>query len=208
MCHREAFACFERFGRGPEDADRVTPMMIHEFLRNCLAQRPMLYDIQRLVANARATSEKAAQEMSVLNLYVTFPEFVKMLNNVHRIPKLDMPRVILRARLDEFRLWFTLFDPDGDGSITMEEMQQVFHALGHYVTLEQLREMVGDVDENDNGQIDFVEFVTVMTSNSGGAAQKQLTNTVAGLHQLFRLFDADGGGEIDNQEPNPNPNPN
>jgi len=157
----------------------------------------MLYDIQRLLGQTSREFTRDADTSQ--DGYVQFPEFVRMLN-VPRLAKLDQPRLLLRARLDEFRLWFSLFDADSGGSITLDEMQTVFHALGHKVSLGELQAMVGDVDENDNGQIDFVEFVTVLTSHSGGGAQAILGNTIGGLEELFRLFDAGGDGEISHDE--------
>ena len=63
----------------------------------------------------------------------------------------------------EFKEVFMLFDKDEDGSISMAELAVVMRSLGQRPTETELREMVLDVDQNDNGMIEFNEFLQMMS---------------------------------------------
>ncbi|KAF4671481.1 Calcium binding protein [Perkinsus chesapeaki] len=65
--------------------------------------------------------------------------------------------------LEEFREVFSLVDTDRGGSISIEELGTLMDTLGVKVTPEELEIMVAEIDENGNGEIDFEEFVQVMS---------------------------------------------
>lgn len=46
----------------------------------------------------------------------------------------------------EFREAFSLFDKDGDGSITQEELGRVMRSLGQFAREEELHDMLREVD--------------------------------------------------------------
>ncbi|KAF4682284.1 Calcium binding protein [Perkinsus olseni] len=70
--------------------------------------------------------------------------------------------------LEEFREVFSLVDIDRGGSISTEELGTLMETLGVKVTPDELEAMVADVDENGNGEIDFEEFVQVMSRKTSG----------------------------------------
>jgi calmodulin len=67
-------------------------------------------------------------------------------------------------REDEIRQAFKVFDKDGNGYITSEELAQVMSNLGEKLSAGELREMMREADTNGDGRIDYQEFVKVCPS--------------------------------------------
>ena len=62
------------------------------------------------------------------------------------------------------RKQFEKFDKDGSGYISLEEIRQIFEEKsGGTVTMEQVQEIVKGVDKNSDGQINYDEFVVMMS---------------------------------------------
>ena len=59
---------------------------------------------------------------------------------------------------------FKLFDQDGNGLISKDELRVVMQQLGEKLSEEDIEEMISDADTNGDGQIDYNEFVKYMTS--------------------------------------------
>jgi Ca2+-binding EF-hand superfamily protein len=77
-------------------------------------------------------------------------------------------------RRSRLKLAFGIFDKDGSGRITAEEMSSVMSQVG--LTKAELDEMIKEVDEDGNGSIDFAEFcklvpeAPVPAQRAGGSA--------------------------------------
>ena len=56
-------------------------------------------------------------------------------------------------QIAEFKEAFSLFDKDGDGTITTKELGTVMRSLGQNPTEAELQDMIQEVDSNGNGQV-------------------------------------------------------
>jgi len=65
-------------------------------------------------------------------------------------------------QVEEFKEAFALFDKDGDGTITADELGVVMRSLGRNPTREELEAMIAEVDEDGSGEIEFPEFLKLM----------------------------------------------
>ena len=75
----------------------------------------------------------------------------------------DLVHRALIQRL-KIRKEFERFDEDKSGYITKEELMQVIQARAAItVTEEQINRMMQDSDDNNDGKIDYEEFVLIMT---------------------------------------------
>ncbi len=88
------------------------------------------------------------------------------------------------------RLWkaFQVFDADGSGAISTEELGEVMRSLGHNPTETDLRDTIKEVDVDLSGTIDFEEFKALMVSKQGDRESR--------LKLAFTVFDRDSSGQI------------
>ena len=61
-----------------------------------------------------------------------------------------------------FNAAFSVFDQDGDGTISYEEFGTVMKNLGQSASETELQDMINGVDADGNGTIDFREFLCLM----------------------------------------------
>lgn len=97
-------------------------------------------------------------------------------------------------QIAEFKEAFSLFDKDGDGTITTKELGTVMRSLGQNPTESELQDMINEVDIDGNGQIDFEEFLQMM------AKKMKDTDTEEEMKEAFKVFDRDNNGFISAQE--------
>ncbi|KAK1441811.1 EF-hand like protein [Babesia gibsoni] len=97
-------------------------------------------------------------------------------------------------QIAEFKEAFSLFDRDGDGSITTKELGTVMRSLGQNPTEAELADMIAEIDASGTGAIDFPEFLILM------ARKMKEGDTEEELVQAFKVFDRDGNGFISAQE--------
>ncbi|CAH0044218.1 unnamed protein product [Clonostachys solani] len=69
---------------------------------------------------------------------------------------------LTEEQVSEFKEAFSLFDKDGDGEITTKELGTVMRSLGQNPSESELQDMINEVDADNNGTIDFPEFLTMM----------------------------------------------
>merc|ERR1711956_63712 len=71
---------------------------------------------------------------------------------------------LTEEQIAEFKEAFSLFDKDGDGTITTKELGTVMRSLGQNPTEAELQDMINEVDADGNGFISAAELRHVMTN--------------------------------------------
>ena len=69
---------------------------------------------------------------------------------------------------------FTKFDKDGSGAIADWELREVFKTLGEDVTDQACRDLIKDVDEDEDGEVNFGEFCKVRRERADARQQGRL----------------------------------
>lgn len=101
-----------------------------------------------------------------------------------------MAERLSEEKIAEFKEAFSLFDRDGDGSISSRELGTVMRSLGQNPTEAELQSMVAELDTNGSGTVDFPEFLALM------ARRTRDTDGEEEIREAFRVFDKDGNGYI------------
>ncbi|KAJ5427821.1 calmodulin [Penicillium cf. griseofulvum] len=91
---------------------------------------------------------------------------------------------LTEEQVSEYKEAFSLFDKDGDGAWHR-------HALaGSEPSESELQDMINEVDADNNGTIDFPEFLTMM------ARKMKDTDSEEEIREAFKVFDRDNNGFI------------
>jgi len=90
--------------------------------------------------------------------------------------------------LASFRENFNHFDADKSGTITNEEIGEVFKALGEPVPAYKIRDMIAEVDTNHSGTVEFEEFLEMMRKvRVGGGKVTQLYQVTKKVEKMVKL---------------------
>lgn len=101
-----------------------------------------------------------------------------------------MANHLTEEQIAEFKEAFSLFDQDGDGTITTVELDTIMQSLGQNPTEAELQDMINEVDADGNGSINFPEFLTMM------ARKMKDIDSAQEIKETFRVFDMEGKGYI------------
>ncbi|KAE9593937.1 hypothetical protein Lal_00016892 [Lupinus albus] len=101
-----------------------------------------------------------------------------------------MAEQLSNEQITEFHEGFSVFDKDGNGCISTEELGTVMRSLGQNPTEAELHDMINSVDADRNRTINFSEFLNLMA--------RKMKDTVSEeeLKEAFRVFDKDHNGVI------------
>ncbi len=86
--------------------------------------------------------------------HIEFEEFLILFEKKMREP--DSEQDLIEA--------FRIFDRDNSGTISAKELKHVMTSLGDKLTEEEADEMIKEADSNNDGYIDYAEFVKMMLS--------------------------------------------
>ncbi|KAM0961096.1 hypothetical protein ACFX13_020839 [Malus domestica] len=88
--------------------------------------------------------------------FINFKEFVE----------LNTKGVDSAEALENLKDAFSVYDIDGNGSISAEELYEVLRSLGDECSIDECRQMIGGVDSDGDGMISFEEFKVMMMTGS------------------------------------------
>ncbi|KAM3354627.1 hypothetical protein ACQJBY_025378 [Aegilops geniculata] len=93
-----------------------------------------------------------------------------------------------RSAEEEMERVFRKFDANGDGRISRPELAALFESLGHAATEDELTRMMAEADADGDGFISLEEFAALNATAPGDDEED--------LRLAFKVFDADGSGDI------------
>lgn len=92
--------------------------------------------------------------------------------------------------IEEIREAFNLFDTDGNGTIDPKELKEAMQSLGFEAKNQTIYQIIADIDKDGTGDIDFEEFLDLMTAGISNTDSKE------DVQKVFNLFDDDKTGYI------------
>lgn len=92
--------------------------------------------------------------------------------------------------IEEIREAFNLFDTDGNGTIDPKELKEAMQTLGFEAKNQTIYQMISDIDKDGTGDINFEEFLDLMTAGITNTDSKE------DVQKVFNLFDDDKTGYI------------
>ncbi|XP_027461685.1 calmodulin-1-like [Zalophus californianus] len=134
---KEAFSPFEKDGNGTITTKELGTVM------RALSQNPTEAESQDMINEVDANG----------NGTIDFPEFLTMM--ARKMKDID--------REEEIRKAFRVFDKDGNSYISAAELCHVMTNLGEKLT-DEVDEMIREADIDGVGQVNYEEFVQMMTA--------------------------------------------
>ncbi|XP_022775692.1 probable calcium-binding protein CML25 [Durio zibethinus] len=136
----EVFKKFDVNGDGKISSSELASIM------GSLGQRPSDEELQNMIKEFDADGDG----------FINFKEFVEL-----NTKGVDSDEV-----LENLKDAFSVYDIDGNGSISPEELHEVLKSLGDECSIAECREMISGVDNDGNGMIDFEEFKVMMMAGA------------------------------------------
>jgi Ca2+-binding EF-hand superfamily protein len=99
-----------------------------------------------------------------------------------------------RAKCDQLKEVFGLFDSSKDGNVDISELGGLMSALGVELTEDDQKLLMKEFDRSGDGNISFAEFYSYMRSRNEEVDTHQL------VHDVFEMIDKDGSGTITVEE--------
>jgi len=140
----ELKVAFAHYSKGVE----MIPAREIGYILRSLGQNPTEDDIIALVCEAGCDWEG----------YLTADDFLS-------VALVAMQKQV--DRMDDVRAAFRAFDHNGDGSISRDELLDAMRRFGHSFSDAECDEMFTQADLNNDGKIDWDEFVNMMMPDSG-----------------------------------------
>ncbi|GET86075.1 centrin, putative [Leishmania tarentolae] len=155
---REAFDLFDTDGSGTIDVRELRIAM------RALGFEPRREELQKLISSVTSGSgcdASTGQLPSTGNVnppsdVITFSQFVQIMK--HKVSQRDSREEMLKA--------FVLFDTEGTGRISFQDLKRVAVELGENMTDAELQEMIDEADRDGDGEVSEEEFLRLMKKTS------------------------------------------
>lgn len=104
-------------------------------------------------------------------------------------------RLLTEDQLEEYRDAFDLFDRDGNGKVSSDELGPLMRSLGSNPPDDHLQDLINEVDYDGDGVLNFTEFIDLMVNDRGADIDVELE-----LIEAFHSFDTEDTGLIDSAD--------
>uniref|UniRef100_A0A1Y1N1J2 EF-hand domain-containing protein n=1 Tax=Photinus pyralis TaxID=7054 RepID=A0A1Y1N1J2_PHOPY len=137
---KEAFMLFDK------DEDGTITMAELGVVMRSLGQRPTETELRDMVNEVDQDG----------NGTIEFNEFLQMMSK--KLKEADCE--------EELREAFRVFDKNNDGLISSNELRHVMTSLGERLSEEEVDDMIKEADLDGDGQVNYEEFVTILTARN------------------------------------------
>ncbi|CAA0833257.1 Calmodulin-like protein 5 [Striga hermonthica] len=112
-------------------------------------------------------------------------------HNHHHQQQQQIPKRVMDP--DELKRVFQMFDRNGDGWITRDELSGSLENMGIFIPDDELALMIGKIDANGDGCVDMDEFEALYRNIITGERD---TDGEEDMREAFNVFDLNGDGFI------------
>ncbi|PBP19189.1 calmodulin [Diplocarpon rosae] len=150
---KEAFALFDSDNDGVITKEEMSAVLKSLGLNPTMSEiEDMINEVDLDQTGTVDLDGKTSQLFQALRSYFktdTGSEFIKMMSIKTKPANVE----------DEMRSAFNVFDKDGSGTISVEELGALMKTFGENLSDEDLKTMIQEVDKNGDGSIDYEEFL-------------------------------------------------
>ena len=138
---KEVFSLFDKQGKGTIATEDIVAVI------RSLGENPTEVELQQIMGEVGVTE----------NSELKFSQFLNVLLKVMENGTKDTE--------EELRLAFKAFDYNGDGYINADTLRYIMTALGDKWSEEEADEIIKEIDVDENGQLNYEEFIAMVKNN-------------------------------------------
>lgn len=141
---KDAFALFDKNNDGFINFPELKDIVVS------LGNNPSDSEIERMIHELDADGDGS----------IDFPEFLIFMSK-------NFKKRARRSVCEELKDAFNVFDRNGDGYITHEEMKRVLDEFEENLSDKDVAEMIKEADQDGDGKINYQEFIAAMAAKQG-----------------------------------------